>query len=41
MGVAAGRDSQACAEEERDPCIPVLRDGRGGAGREVPKSFES
>lgn len=37
---AAGRDSQAFAEEEYDPCIPVLKDGRGGAGREqVPESF--
>lgn len=40
VGAAAGRDSQAFAEEEHEPCIPVLKDGRGGAGREqVPESF--
>lgn len=40
VGVAAGRVSQVSAKEEREPWIPVLKDGAGGAGRgQVPESF--
>lgn len=38
--VAAGRASQVSTEEEREPWIPVLKDGTGGAGRgQVPESL--